>query len=113
MPLQLLYCTLSWDGALQLACPYCMENYDAFSLSKGGKTSWFDNHHKFLLMEHPFRRNKKAFRKGKIVLKGAPPIRSGAEILELIEHYGFKKVIEIDVDGKKCTNFQELSLWLE
>ena len=48
----------------KLACPYYMENYDAFSLSKGGKTSWFDNHRKFLLMEHPFRRNKKAFRKG-------------------------------------------------
>ena len=43
-------------------------------------------------MEHPFRRNKKAFRKGQTVLKGAPPIRSGAEILELIEHYGFNMV---------------------
>ena len=77
-----------------------MENSDAFSLSKCGKTSWFDNHRKFLLMEHPFRRNKKAFRKGQTVLKGAPLIRSGVEILELIEHYGFKKVTEIDVDGK-------------
>ena len=53
---------------------------------------WFDNHRKFLLMEHPFRRNKKTFRKGQTILKGAPPIRSGVEILELIEHYGFKKV---------------------
>ena len=81
-----------WSTVEKLACPYCMENSDAFSLSKGGKTSWFDNHRKFLLMEHPFRRNKKAFRKGQTVLKGAPPIRSGAEILELIEHYGFKNL---------------------
>ena len=91
-----------WSTVGKLACPYCMENFDAFSLSKGGKTSWFDNHRKFLLMEHPFWRNKKAFRKGQTVLKGAPPIRSGAEILELIEHYDFKKVIEIDADGKNA-----------
>ena len=53
-------------------------------------------------MEHPFWRNKKPFRKGQTILKGAPPIRSCAEKLELIEHYGFKKVIEIDVDGKNA-----------
>ena len=61
----------------KLPCPYCMENSDEFTLSKSGKTSWFDNHHKFLPVKHPFRRSKKAFRKGLIVLKGAPPIRSG------------------------------------
>ena len=43
-----------WSIAGKFASPYCMENSDAFSLSKGGKTSWFDNHRKFLLMEHPF-----------------------------------------------------------
>ena len=97
-----IYSMLSgWSTTEKLACPYYMENFDAFSLSRGGKTSWFDNHRKFLLMGHPFRRNKKA-RKGQTVLKGAPPIRSGAEILELIEHYGFKKVTEIDVDGKNA-----------
>ena len=113
-----------WSTAGKLACPYCMENSDAFSLSKGGKTSWFDNHCKFLLMEHPFRRNKKAFRKGQIVLEGAPPIRSGVEILEIIENYGFKKVTEIDADGinaqisknchcgwKKRSIFWDLPYW--
>ena len=113
-----------WSTAGKLACPYCMENSDAFSLSKGGKTFWFDNHRKFLLMEHPFRRNKKAFRKGQTVLKGAPPIRSGVEILELIENYGFKKVTEIDADGinaqisknchcswKKRSIFWDLPYW--
>ena len=79
-----------------------MDNSEAFSLSKCGKTSWFDNHRKFLLMEHLSRRNKKTFRKGQTVLKCAPPIRLGVEILELIEHYGFKKVTEIDADGKNA-----------
>ena len=75
-------------------------------------------------MEHPFRRNKKAFRKGQTVLKGAPPIRSGVEILEIIENYGFKKVTEIDADGinaqisknchcgwKKRSIFWDLPYW--
>ena len=28
-----------WSTVGKLACPYRMENFDAFSLSKGGKTS--------------------------------------------------------------------------
>ena len=43
-----------WSTAGKLACPYCMEYSDAFTLTKGGKTSWFDNHHKFLPLDHQF-----------------------------------------------------------
>ena len=43
-----------WSTAGKLACPHCMENSDAITLSKGGKTSWFDNHRKFLPTDHPF-----------------------------------------------------------
>ncbi|KAG6427521.1 hypothetical protein SASPL_111767 [Salvia splendens] len=49
------YAMLSgWSTAGRLACPYCMENSDAFTLEKSGKQSWFDNHRKFLPMNHPF-----------------------------------------------------------
>ena len=34
----------SWGTAGKYACPYCMEDSNAFSLTKGGKMSWFDNH---------------------------------------------------------------------
>lgn len=58
------YAMLSgWGTAGKLACPYCMEDSDAFTLPNGGKTSWFDNHRKFLPSDHTFRRNVKWLRK--------------------------------------------------
>ncbi|XP_019266150.1 PREDICTED: uncharacterized protein LOC109243644 [Nicotiana attenuata] len=42
-----------WSTAGKLACPYCMTDSDAFTLSNGGKTLWFDNHRKFLPSGHP------------------------------------------------------------
>ena len=34
----------SWSTFGKLACPYCMEHSQAFTLTKGRKTTWFDNH---------------------------------------------------------------------
>ena len=49
------YAMLSWwSTAGRLACPYCMGNSEAFTLSKSGKQSWFDTHRKFLLADHIF-----------------------------------------------------------
>ncbi|XP_058003650.1 uncharacterized protein LOC131180064 [Hevea brasiliensis] len=87
-----------WSTAGKTACPYCRGDSDAFTLTKGGKQSWFDNHRKFLLANHPFRRNKIAFRKNKIVTKSAPPILSGEEILEQIEHLGLMCVTDMGAD---------------
>ena len=36
-----------WGSVGKYACPYCMKDSDAFSLTKGGKMSWFDNHRFF------------------------------------------------------------------
>ena len=38
----------SWTTVDRLAYPYCMEDLDAFTLSRSRKQSWFDNHCKFL-----------------------------------------------------------------
>ena len=73
-----------WSTAGRLACPYCMEDSDSFRLNKSGKQSWFDNHRKFLELDHPFKRNKSAFLKNKIVTGSAPPVRLGSEILSII-----------------------------
>ncbi|XP_058002242.1 uncharacterized protein LOC131179415 [Hevea brasiliensis] len=86
-----------WSTAGKTACPYCRDDSDAFTLTKGGKQSWFDNHRKFLPANHPFRRNKIAFRKNKIT-KSAPPILSGEEILEQIEHLGLMCVTDMGAD---------------
>ena len=47
-------------------------------------------------LDHPFRRNKSAFLKNKIVTIGAPPVRSGSEILSIIDHLDLKKVTEVN-----------------
>ncbi|XP_073131499.1 uncharacterized protein [Henckelia pumila] len=83
-----------WSIAGKLVCPYCMENSDAFTLPKGGKTSWFDNHRKFLPIDHSFRRNIKWFKKNHQVKKPPPHIKYGDEILEEIESFGFRSVTE-------------------
>ena len=85
-----------WSTAGRLACPYCMEDSKSFRLNRSGKQSWFDNHRKFLELDHPFRRNKSAFLKNKIVTIGAPPVRSGSEILSIIDHLDLKKVTEVN-----------------
>ena len=55
-----------WGTHGRLACSYCMEDTKAFQLANGGKTSWFDYHHRFLPSDHAFRRNKNAFKKGEV-----------------------------------------------
>ena len=87
-----------WSTAGKLACPHCMEYSDAFSLPNGRKTSWFDNHRKFLPHNHPFRRNKNCFIKNKTISSQSPPTRSGTEILEHIDMLGLRKVTEADAD---------------
>ena len=86
-----------WSTAEKLACPYCMEHSQAFTLTSGRKTSWFDNHRKFITHEHPFRRNKNAFIKNRTEMSPSPPIKTGAQILPEIDNLGVRRVIDIDV----------------
>ena len=88
-----------WSTAGRLACPYCMDKSDAFTLKFSGKQSWFDNHRKFLPANHPFRRNRTAFRKNKTVTTVPPVVRSGDDILTEIQSLGLKKVTEMDATG--------------
>ena len=50
-----------WITVGRLACSYCMEDSNAFTLSRSRKQSWFDNHRKFLPQDHQFRKNKTSF----------------------------------------------------
>ncbi|XP_057999062.1 uncharacterized protein LOC110665227 [Hevea brasiliensis] len=85
-----------WSTAGRLACPYCMDHLDAFSLSHGGKISWFDNHRKFLPDNHPFRRNRVNFLKGKVCISESPPILSSEDTFLQIEDLGLRRVIDSD-----------------
>jgi len=45
-----------WSTHEKLACPYCMENNKAFTLTNRGKTSFFYCHRLFLPPNHRYRR---------------------------------------------------------
>ncbi|XP_021603880.1 uncharacterized protein LOC110608905 [Manihot esculenta] len=112
------YAMLSgWSTAGWTTCPYCMEDSDAFTLTRGGKQSWFDNHRKFLPPSHSFRRNKTAFRKNVSVTKKAKPLIFGEEILKQINELGFKRVIDEDAfeinshPSKQCGWRKRSILW--
>ncbi|WMV58507.1 hypothetical protein MTR67_051892 [Solanum verrucosum] len=109
-------------GPSRLACPYCMKNSDAFTLTKGGKQSWFDNHRKFLPINHPYRKDKNSFRKNRVVTMPPTPLRSGEDVLKEIEELGLKKVTELGADiinrqiskfsgWKKRSIFWDLPYW--
>ncbi|GJZ78223.1 hypothetical protein Tco_0642895 [Tanacetum coccineum] len=86
--------TTLWKGSTygKKACPYCMENSKAFSLSNGGKVSWFDYHRQFLPEDHPFRRNKNDFIKNKAELSQSSLTLTGEQVIEKIDEFELKEV---------------------
>ncbi|CAK8571848.1 unnamed protein product [Lathyrus sativus] len=69
-----------WGTHGKMGCPHCMGHTKSFTLQMGGKSSWFDYHHRFLHMNHVFRKNKNAFRKGIKVTDLPPPRLSSTEV---------------------------------
>ncbi|XP_048489971.1 uncharacterized protein LOC125491934 [Beta vulgaris subsp. vulgaris] len=74
-----------WATAGKKACPYCMEETKAFWLDNGNKVSWFDCHRKFLPHDHPFRKNKTAFRKNKVENGMVPAMMSGDDMWQCVK----------------------------
>jgi len=68
-----------------MPCPICKSAVEFFRLEKGGKFSSFDKHRQFLPLDHPFRRDKKNFRKGVTVEDSAPEMMTGAQVLEMLD----------------------------
>ncbi|KAL0434952.1 UNVERIFIED_CONTAM: hypothetical protein Sradi_0203100 [Sesamum radiatum] len=75
-----------------MGCPICMDNTWAFHLRHGRKASYFDCHRQFLKAGHPYRRNKKAFTKGRVEKSEAPPRANGEKIWRFVRN--FKSVVE-------------------
>jgi hypothetical protein len=50
-----------WSTHGKLACTYCIENNEAFTLINEGKTSFFYCHLHFLPMDHRYRKKRKDF----------------------------------------------------
>ena len=93
-----------------------MDESNAFTLHNGRQQTWFDNHIKFLPLDHPFRRNKYAFRKNRMVTDPPPKIRSGVELLREIDALGLKKATEngendANVPVSKLTEWKKKSIF--
>ena len=69
-----------WSTHGIFACPQCMCDSNAYRLRKGHKATWFDCHRRFLPVDHPFRNQVNAFRKGKVVQEGPPRYLTGEEV---------------------------------
>ena len=90
-----------WSTHGKLACPHCMEHTKTFTLNYGRKSYWFDCHRRFLATDHPFRRNKKAFRKWEVETDRPPSRLTRSQVWRRVKDY--PKVTENGVtriDGK-------------
>ena len=74
-----------WSMHGKLACPYCMENNKAFTLTNGGKASFFYCHRRFL-PHNP--RYRKDFFVGRVENDVAPPRLAGEELFDVVSEYG-------------------------
>jgi hypothetical protein len=61
-----------------------MTDTSCFCLKFGGKIYYFDCHRRFLPLDHSFRLDSNAFKKGNIVLEGPPRHLSGPEIVDML-----------------------------
>jgi hypothetical protein len=75
----------AWCVHGKFSCPICKIAVRFTWLKWGGKFSSFDQHHQFLPLDHPFRRDVKNFRKGVQVTDPAPQMMTGAEVRAEIE----------------------------
>ncbi|KAL2252647.1 UNVERIFIED_CONTAM: hypothetical protein Sindi_0059400 [Sesamum indicum] len=95
-----------WSTAGVMGCSVCMENTRVFYLQNGRKDCYFDCYRRFLLADHLYCRNKKAFSKNLVERKVPRPRLTGEQIcdwtIEHIEKNVFDDIfnIVIDIKGK-------------
>jgi hypothetical protein len=65
-----------------------MENNKAFTLANGGKASFFDCHHRFLPLNHRYRKNIKDFFVSRVEKDVASLRLSGEELHDVVSEYG-------------------------
>jgi hypothetical protein len=68
-----------------------MKDTSCFCLKFGEKISYFDCHRCFLLLNHSFRLDSNAFKKGNIVLEGPPRHLSSPEITNMLDNLVLNK----------------------
>jgi hypothetical protein len=76
-----------WSTHGKLVCPYCMENNKAFTLTNGGKASFFYCRRRFLPPNHRYRKNIKDFFVGGVEKDVAPLRLFGEELHDVVSEY--------------------------
>jgi hypothetical protein len=74
-----------WCVHDRLNCPIYMDDIDAFRLQHGKKVSFFNCHRRFLLSNHSFMNDTRSFLKSKIIRKGSPKPKFGADIIKALD----------------------------
>ena len=98
-----------WTTHGQLACPYCMDETNAFQLKNGRKTSWFDCHRCFLPLDHSYRRNKKNFIRGRDVTDCPPRLLSGEELWQSVN--GLPKTVDCGGNHRRLQGYGDTHNW--
>jgi len=79
---------LGWSTHGKLVCPYCMETNKAFTITNGGKASFFNCYSRFLLTNHRNRNNIKDFFVSKVEKDVASLHLRSEELHDIISEYG-------------------------
>ena len=90
----------------------CMENNKAFTLTNGGKMSFFDCYHRFLPMNHMYIKNRNDFFVGRVEKDVAPPHISGEKLHDMVSEYG-DIVFGFQSDKQKFPGFGLTHNWVE
>jgi hypothetical protein len=77
-----------WSTHGKLAYPYCIENNKAFTLTNGGKASFFYYHCRFFPHNHGTERTEKDFFIGRVEKDVASSRLSGEELHDVVSEYG-------------------------
>jgi hypothetical protein len=76
-----------WSTHGKSTCSYCMENNKAFTLTNGGKTSFFLLSPSFLAIESQVQKNRKDFFVVRVENDIALPLLSGEELHDVVLEY--------------------------
>ncbi|KAL0322602.1 UNVERIFIED_CONTAM: hypothetical protein Sangu_1879500 [Sesamum angustifolium] len=76
-----------WSTIGVMWCPVGMEDICAFYLQNDRKACYFNCHRQFFPLDHPYRRNKKAFTKNQAERKVARPKFMGEQIRDWVEEF--------------------------
>ncbi|KAL8091929.1 hypothetical protein AgCh_034267 [Apium graveolens] len=92
-----------------LDASYCMEHTKSFTLQKGQKPCRFDYHRRFFPEDHPFRRKRENFRKGKVENDRPIPRLSGTEMRARVTRL---PIVLFGKNDKKISDFGESHNWV-